>query len=142
MLLNAENKVFVGKRIDTTSEAWQMPQGGIDEGEEPLPAAMREMVEEIGTNKAELIAEGKGWYYYDLPEDLIPKLWGGQFRGQQQKWFCLRFTGSDNDINIQTGHPEFCKWQWVKMQALPDIIVPFKRKLYQALVEEFKQYIA
>lgn len=141
MLLNAENKVFVGKRIDTTSEAWQMPQGGIDEGEEPLPAAMREMAEEIGTDKAEMIAESKGWYYYDLPENLVPRLWGGRFRGQQQKWFCLRFTGSDSDINIETGHPEFCRWQWVQMQELPDIIVPFKRELYQALVEEFKEYV-
>lgn len=141
MLLNSENNVFVGKRIDTTSEAWQMPQGGIDDGEEPLAAAMREMAEEIGTDKAEIIAESRGWYDYDLPEELIPKLWGGRFRGQRQKWFCLRFTGSGSDINIDTGHPEFCQWQWARMQELPDLIVPFKRQLYQALVDEFMEYV-
>ena len=141
MLLNTSGDVFVGKRIDTTSEAWQMPQGGIDDGEDPLVAAIREMAEEIGTDKAEVIAESSNWYDYDLPEDLITKLWSGRFRGQRQKWFCLRFVGNDSDINIATAHPEFCKWQWVKMQELPNLIVPFKRQLYQALVDEFRPYI-
>lgn len=141
MLLNSQNDVFVGKRIDTVSEAWQMPQGGIDEGEEPQAAALREMQEETGTDKAKIIAESNGWYDYDLPDYLISKLWNGRFRGQRQKWFCLRFTGSDADINIATPHPEFCQWQWVEMKNLPDIIVPFKRQLYQAIIDEFTQYI-
>lgn len=138
MLFNRANQVFVAKRIDMTSEAWQMPQGGIDEGEEPLACARRELKEEIGTNKAELLAEAKGWYYYDLPEDLIPHIWEGKYRGQQQKWFAMRFTGVDEDINIDTKEPEFSQWQWIEMERLPDIIVPFKRKLYAALVEEFR----
>lgn len=140
MLLNDKNHVFVGKRIDSKSEAWQMPQGGIDDGEEPQAAALREMLEEIGTNKATIIAESAGWYDYDLPEHLVPKLWNGQFRGQRQKWFCLRFTGVDSDINITTEHPEFCHWAWTEIENLPNIIVSFKRQLYQAIVDEFINY--
>lgn len=142
MLLSTENKVFVGKRIDTTSEAWQMPQGGIDEGEKPYEAAMREMLEEIGTNKAELLAESKGWHDYDLPDHLIHKLWGGKFRGQRQKWFCLRFAGNDSDINLKTAHPEFSNWQWADAAKVPELIVPFKQKLYREIVAEFLPYIA
>ncbi len=142
MLLNDNNHVFVGKRIDTTSEAWQMPQGGIDEGEDASVAALREMLEEIGTDKANTIAESKDWYYYDLPEYLIPKLWGGRFRGQKQKWFMLRFTGTDSDINLQTAHPEFNQWQWAEMHNLPNLIVPFKRDMYQAIVDEFSGYLS
>lgn len=137
MLLNAQNQVFVARRIDTTSEAWQMPQGGMDAGETPIQAAMRELEEEIGTNKAELIRESLDWYTYDLPDELIGKLWDGRFRGQRQKWFAMRFTGTDADINIQTHDPEFCEWKWLDMRLLPDIIVPFKRSLYKALVQEF-----
>lgn len=140
MLLNREGRVFVAKRIDMVSEAWQMPQGGIDAGEEPLAAALRELKEEIGTDKAELLAESRDWYSYDLPEVLIPKIWGGKYRGQKQKWFALRFTGTDADINIATTHPEFSEWHWVPIRELPDIIVPFKRALYQALVEEFGKW--
>jgi putative (di)nucleoside polyphosphate hydrolase len=138
MVINAARQVFVAKRIDKIAEAWQMPQGGIDEGEEPAACALRELKEEIGTDKVEIIAESKGWYYYDLPEELIPKIWGGKYRGQQQKWFAMHFTGNDSDINIATEHPEFSAWKWVEMKELPDIIVPFKRKLYAALIEEFK----
>jgi putative (di)nucleoside polyphosphate hydrolase len=138
MLLNREGCVFVAQRLDMTSEAWQMPQGGIDEGETPLQAAKRELAEEIGTDKVELLRESKGWYRYELPEELIPKLWGGRFCGQQQKWFAMRFTGEDSDINIHTEEPEFSQWQWIKMEKLPHIIVPFKRAQYQALVDEFR----
>lgn len=141
MLLNAKDRVFVAKRIDMTSEAWQMPQGGIDPGEEASVCAFRELKEEIGTDKAELIAESMDWYYYDLPEELIPLIWNGKYRGQRQKWFAMRFTGSDSDINIATEHPEFSDWQWIEMERLPDIIVPFKRELYRALVEEFRPAI-
>lgn len=137
MILNAENQVFVARRIDTLVEAWQMPQGGIDEGESPRAAVLREMQEEIGTNKAEIIAESRDWLSYDLPEHLVPQLWGGKYRGQKQKWFALRFTGTDRDVNIATKHPEFSQWKWVEPVQVPDLIVPFKRALYQSVVEEF-----
>ncbi len=137
MLINNADLVFVARRIDTMVEAWQMPQGGIDEGEEPRAAAMREMVEEIGTDKAEIIAESKGWLSYDLPAELVPKLWKGAYRGQTQKWFAMRFLGNDSDINIATKHPEFSQWQWTKKETLPDIIVPFKRELYIRVIAEF-----
>ena len=137
MLLNLEGLVFAAKRIDTIAEAWQMPQGGIDAGEDAREAALRELEEEIGTNKAEIIAESREWLSYDLPDHLVPKLWGGKYRGQTQKWFALRFTGSDSDINIATKHPEFSEWKWVPRDTLPDLIVPFKRELYIRVVEEF-----
>lgn len=142
MLLNRDNQVFVAKRIDTRAEAWQMPQGGIDEGETPQQAAMREMREEIGTDNAEIIAESNGWLEYDLPPHLIPNLWDGQYRGQKQKWFALRYLGQDSDINIATETPEFLEWKWVVMQELPDLIVPFKRELYTRLVQEFQHLAA
>ena len=138
MLANAENKIFVAKRIDMISEAWQMPQGGIDKGETPAEAAIRELGEEIGTAKAQTIEESSGWYNYDLPPDLVPQIWGGKYRGQQQKWFLMRFTGQDSDINIETHNPEFSEWKWVDLHTLPDVIVPFKRQLYSELVKEFK----
>lgn len=138
MLLNAENKVFAARRIDTRAEAWQMPQGGIDEGEDPRAAALREMREEIGTDKAEIIAESAEWLEYDLPQELVPKLWGGRYRGQKQKWFVLRYLGQDSDIDINTETPEFLEWKWVEMRELPSLIVPFKRTLYERLVEEFR----
>lgn len=137
MLLNRDGLVFVASRIDRTSEAWQMPQGGIDAGETPREAALRELMEEAGTDKATILRESADWYYYDLPEDLIPKIWGGRFRGQRQKWFSMRFLGQDSDINIHTSDPEFCDWKWVRMEQLPDMIVPFKRDLYSALIKEF-----
>ncbi len=141
MLINCDGRVFVAKRIDTISEAWQMPQGGIDPGESPLISAVRELKEETGTDKAALLAECRDWLTYDLPDELIPKIWGGKYRGQKQKWFAMRFTGTDADINIATEHPEFSEWQWLDMDKLPDIIVPFKRVLYQRLVEEFRNLI-
>ena len=137
MLLNRRGMVFVARRIDMPSEAWQMPQGGIDEGETPQGAAWREMEEEIGTAKAELLAESRQWLRYDLPDDLAPGLWGGRYRGQEQKWFAFRFTGTHSDIRIDTEKPEFSHWRWAAMATLPDIIVPFKRRLYLDLVDEF-----
>jgi putative (di)nucleoside polyphosphate hydrolase len=129
--------VLVARRIDMVSEAWQMPQGGIDEGESPLDAAFRELEEEIGTAKAELLAEAEEWLNYDLPCDLVPLLWNGRFRGQTQKWFAMRFTGADADIDIETEEPEFLEWKWTDLETLPSLIVPFKRNLYAELVRRF-----
>lgn len=141
MLLNADDQVFVGQRLDSTLEAWQMPQGGIDEGEDPVTAAFREMEEEIGTAKADIIAESRGWLCYDLPDDLIGKLWGGRYCGQRQKWYAMRFLGHDSDINLQTEHPEFRSWRWVEASHLPQLIVPFKRKLYEDVLAEFADLV-
>jgi len=140
MLLNANNHVFVAKRIDMRSEAWQMPQGGIDEGEDTRTAAMRELEEEIGTNNATIIAESDGWLSYDLPDELIGKVWKGKYRGQTQKWFLMRYEGDDSDINIETEHPEFSQWKWTKPHTLPDNIVPFKRQLYRQILDEFSKH--
>ncbi|MFN4166171.1 MAG: RNA pyrophosphohydrolase [Ferrovibrio sp.] len=138
-LLNRDDLVFVGQRIDQTAEAWQMPQGGIDPGEDPLQAALREMEEEIGVpaKLAEVIAESRGWLSYDLPADLADKVWGGRYRGQRQKWYLARFKGRDSDINIETPHPEFKEWRWLPFRQLPDLIVPFKRPIYELIVAEF-----
>jgi len=137
MLLNADNQVFVARRIDMASEAWQMPQGGIDAGETPAAAARRELAEEVGTDKAVILAESPIWRSYDLPAELTGRLWGGRYRGQSQKWFAMRFTGADRDINIDTPEPEFMAWKWVAMAEVPRLIVPFKRKLYEEIVAEF-----
>lgn len=142
MLLNAENKVFVARRIDMRTEAWQMPQGGIDEGEALHVAALRELREEIGTDNATIIAEHPEWLTYNLPEHLVPQLWDGKYRGQTQKWLALRFLGKDADINIETETPEFLEWKWVDMHQLPDLIVPFKRALYQKVVAGFAHLVA
>lgn len=141
MILNNKLEVFVGRRIDSRTEAWQMPQGGIDQGEVPSESVLREMEEEIGTNKAEIIAETQQWYNYDLPFYLISKLWNGKYRGQRQKWFLLKFLGEDKDINIKSDHPEFIAWKWVKIEELPQIIVPFKKNLYISVMEEFRDVI-
>ncbi len=137
MLLNKKGLVFVAQRRDTKGEAWQMPQGGIDEGEDPRVAALRELEEEIGTANAEIIAESRDWYCYDLPPDLQKSMWGGRYLGQRQKWFALRFLGKDSDIDIETKHPEFSAWKWAKLTDLPDLIVPFKRALYRDVCAEF-----
>jgi len=137
MLLNALGDVFVAQRIDMPSDAWQMPQGGMDAGETPDSAVWREMEEEIGTRAAVLMAESRDWHRYDLPDELVPRLWKGQYRGQEQKWFAFRFTGTDADIAIDGAHAEFSAWKWTPMATLPQLIVPFKRQLYSELVAEF-----
>jgi len=143
LLLNEHNQIFAGKRIDNKiAEAWQMPQGGIDDGENPREALFREMLEEIGTDKAEIIAESHDWLHYDLPEDLQGKLWGGRYKGQRQKWFVLRFTGIDADINIETHDPEFYKWKWAEKDEIVSLAVPFKRPLYNMIFEEFNHLLA
>ena len=141
MLLNPLNQVFVARRIDMPSEAWQMPQGGIDRGETPVMAVMRELAEEVGTDKAVILVESPIWRCYDLPAELVGRLWGGRYRGQRQKWFALRFTGTDADINIDTEEPEFMAWKWAALADLPGLIVPFKRKLYEELVAEFSPLV-
>lgn len=141
ILLNFENRVFVGNRIDFPSDAWQMPQGGIDGGENPLQAARRELAEEVGTNAVEFVAEYPGWLVYDLPEALIGKLWGGLYRGQRQKWFVFRFTGKDEDINIKTDHPEFRDWKWIPIENLPSVAIHFKREIYVKLADFLGQIL-
>lgn len=139
MLANADNRIFVGQRLDSKSDAWQMPQGGIDKGEDALTAAVRELEEEAGIppHLAEIIAASAVEHHYDLPPHLMGKMWGGKYRGQRQRWFLARFLGSDDDINIATAHPEFSAWRWAELNVLPDLIVPFKRQLYIDLVAEF-----
>lgn len=119
------------------SDAWQMPQGGIDPGETPREAALRELKEEVGTDKAEIVAVSRGWYRYDLPPELQGWVWGGRYRGQRQRWFALRFNGVDADIDIHTKHAEFSEWRWTPIATIPRLIVPFKRDLYAALIDEF-----
>ena len=142
MLVNTEGNVFVAQRMDAPLTAWQMPQGGIDPGEDPRSAALRELKEEIGTDMAEIIAESRDWLRYDLPPELIGRVWQGRYRGQRQKWFVLRFLGRDGDIDIATEHPEFSAWRWADLDSLPDLIIPFKRKLYLDLVAEFRDLVS
>ena len=137
MLLNNKGKVFVARRIDTDTEAWQMPRGGIENGEDPKVAAIRELEEETGITQAEIIAEYQDWLTYDLPDKLYGKVWKGRYGGQTMKWYVMRFYGEDSDINIKTRHPEFSSWRWVDMNDLQEIIVPFKRDIYKALSEKF-----
>ncbi len=139
MIVDKANRVFVGKRVDSKTHGWQMPQGGIDMGETPSSAALREMEEEIGCRLGHIIAESKNWYSYRVPDFLIPRLWDGKYCGQKQKWFLIRFTGTDEDINIKTKHPEFDNWKWVNFDQLLADIIPFKLKLYKQVVKEFKQ---
>jgi putative (di)nucleoside polyphosphate hydrolase len=122
--------------------AWQMPQGGIDPGETPRQAALRELGEEVGTDKAEIIAESQVLHRYDLPAEIAGRMWGGRFRGQQQIWFAMRFTGEDIDINIATEHAEFDAWKWVAASELLNLIVPFKRAIYVAVLDEFREHLA
>jgi len=138
MLLDAANRVFVGQRCDARGEAWQMPQGGIDPGEDALTAARRELLEEIGTDRATLLKQSAVWRSYDLPVEIARKMWRGRYRGQTQKWLACRFTGEDGDIAIDGAHPEFCAWRWLQPEELVPRIVPFKRDVYLSVVEEFR----
>jgi putative (di)nucleoside polyphosphate hydrolase len=140
MMVNEKGYVFVGQRLDNNQNAWQMPQGGIDAGEDPETAAYRELLEETGVKKQDVrfVASSSKWLSYDLPEDLIPILWNGKFRGQKQKWFLFKFLGEDRDINIATEHPEFSKWKWISKENLLKEIVPFKKSVYENVLKEFK----
>jgi putative (di)nucleoside polyphosphate hydrolase len=143
VLVNREGKVFVGRRIDMPKgwPAWQMPQGGIDGDETPMQAALRELYEETGTDKAEIVGETAGWLCYDLPAPIAGLAFGGRYRGQRQKWFLMRFDGNDIDINLTRHEAEFDAWKWVDPVELPGLIVDFKRPVYLALLEEFRQYL-
>lgn len=143
MLMNADGDVFVGQRIDHDGPAWQMPQGGVDKGETPREAALRELFEETGVTPdlVELVAETPGWLAYDLPHDVVPRIWKGRFRGQRQKWFLFRFLGRDDQVNIATDHPEFSEWRWLPGRSLVDNIVPFKREVYARVVEAFAPHL-
>ena len=143
MLLDRAGAVFVGRRIDMPEglAAWQMPQGGIDPGETPRQAAIRELKEEVGTDKAEILAESQNWLHYDVPSEIAGRMWGGRYRGQRQKWFAMRFIGENCDIDpAATEHPEFDAWEWVAPARLPELIVPFKRQLYLDVLAEFRAY--
>ena len=140
MILNTNNEILVGRRLDHPSGYWQMPQGGIDEKENPEEAVWREMMEEIGTNKVKLIKSSSQWINYDIPKETLATLpWGEKYVGQTQKWFIFRFLGNDSDINVETDNPEFSEWKWANLDTIIDNIVPFKRKVYSLVLNEFKE---
>ena len=138
VLFNREGNVFVGKRLDQTGSAWQLPQGGIEKEEPPRTAALRELEEETGARSVTILAEASKWLTYELPDELIGKVWSGKYRGQRQKWFAMRFTGDEEEINpTNVQHPEFSTWRWACLDDLPGLAVPFKRNIYAAIALEF-----
>ena len=141
IVLNKKNKVFVGKRRDNPGDKWQMPQGGVDEGEDNFTAMQRELIEETSIKNIKIIKEIENVFEYELPENLVGIIWKGKFRGQKQKWFITRFIGQDNEINLKTKHPEFIEWKWLEPNKLPDVIVDFKKNLYLKLLKEINLVI-
>ena len=141
VVLNKENKVFVGKRKDNPVNKWQMPQGGVDNGEDLVGAMKRELSEETGIKNIKILKEIDGWSKYELPDYLLGKIWRGKYRGQKQKWFVVKFLGSDNEINLETKNPEFIEWQWIDIDSLPSVIVDFKKKVYEGLIPKIKASI-
>ena len=141
VVLNKENKVFVAKRIDNPKNFWQMPQGGVDEGEDFLKAAYRELEEETSIKNVELIKELNGTITYELPDRLLGLIWKGKYRGQKQKWFLMRFVGTDNEINIKTKHPEFLEWKWVDLDKITDLVVDFKLDVYKEVKDKVKKIL-
>jgi len=142
VLLNKNNQVFVGKRRDNPVNKWQMPQGGVDNNEKLVDALKRELYEETSVKSYEIIHELDRWLTYELPENLLGKIWRGKYRGQKQRWFILRFSGEENEINVNTKKPEFLEWKWVEIESLPNIIVDFKKKVYEELLVEIRRIIS
>jgi len=142
IVLNKENKVLVGKRKDNPIDKWQMPQGGVNKNESFLTAMKRELLEETSIKNIEILKELENWFEYELPEHLLGIIWKGKFRGQKQKWFIVRFTGQDNEINLDTKNPEFIDWKWIKIDDLPIVIVHFKREVYKKILIELKNFIS
>jgi len=141
ILLNNKNQVFVGKRRDNSGDKWQMPQGGVDEGEDNFTAMQRELIEETSIKNIKIIKEIENVFEYELPENLVGIIWKGKFRGQKQKWFIARFLGQDSEINLDTKYPEFIEWKWLEPEKLPDVIVDFKKNLYLKLLKEINLVI-
>jgi putative (di)nucleoside polyphosphate hydrolase len=141
IILNDKNKIFVGKRKDNPVDKWQMPQGGINKNEPLLTAMKRELNEETSIKNINVLKELDGWFEYELPKNLLGIIWKGKFRGQKQKWFVARFTGEESEINLNTKHPEFIEWKWIKMNELPKVIVDFKKNVYEKLLVELKKFI-
>ena len=144
VLITDAGLIFAGRRIDGPATAWQMPQGGIDAGEKPRKAALRELEEETGVTAGfvDFVAKTPGWVTYDLPDELLGKVWGGRYRGQKQRWFLFRFRGRDADVDIATEHPEFSEWRWLTAEELLSAIVPFKRRVYEAVIAAFREHLA
>ena len=140
IVLNDNNKVFVGRRKDNPVNKWQMPQGGIDENEKPLNAMKRELAEETSITKIKVLKEIDNWLEYELPPNLLGKIWKGKYRGQKQKWFIVKFVGKEDEINLNTKNPEFIEWKWIDYNLLPDVIVSFKKEVYKKLKNEIKNF--